>query len=143
MNNLKNNKHFYTILIIFAIIGLISIISYLIGFSICAFYNITGIPCPACGMTRAYISLFHFDIKSALFFNPLFFIVPFCILPQFLKCFFNIKIKKSTQNAYYFLILFILILVWIIRMYLYFPNIEPMVYNTNSLFYKIYMNFTS
>lgn len=140
---MNGKKQFYKFLIIFTVIGLISIISYIIGISPCLFYDITGVPCPSCGMTRAYVSLFHLDIKSAFFYHPLFFTMPFCILPQFLKYCFNIKIKKSTQTAYYSLLLFIFIVVWIIRLYLYFPNIEPMTFNTNSLFYKIYVHFTT
>ncbi|MGL5702740.1 MAG: DUF2752 domain-containing protein [Cetobacterium sp.] len=62
------------------------------------FINIFGIPCPTCGITRAFISLINFNFKEAFRFHPLF---------------------------------------WIIRMYLYFPNIEPMIFNKNSSTQKI------
>jgi hypothetical protein len=55
-----------------------------------AFYNIigigcqirflTGVSCAGCGMTRAWIYLFHLDIKGAFHFHPLF-ILPVIYLP--------------------------------------------------------------
>lgn len=39
--------------------------------SICAFYNLTGYPCPTCGMTRSVISLTHLYFSRAVCFNPL------------------------------------------------------------------------
>ncbi len=38
---------------------------------ICPFHAITGIPCPTCGITRAFSSLFHGDPREAFLFNPL------------------------------------------------------------------------
>ena len=37
----------------------------------CVFHAVTGIPCPACGSTRAVIALAHGDIGRALALNPL------------------------------------------------------------------------
>ncbi|MEI6322574.1 MAG: DUF2752 domain-containing protein [bacterium] len=38
---------------------------------ICPFHVITGIPCPTCGITRAFSSLLHGDPRTAFLFNPL------------------------------------------------------------------------
>ncbi len=38
---------------------------------ICPIRNITGYPCPSCGVTRSLISLITGDITEALFINPL------------------------------------------------------------------------
>jgi len=37
----------------------------------CTFRNLTGIPCPSCGITRAALALLDFDIGSAFAVNPL------------------------------------------------------------------------
>ena len=36
----------------------------------CIFNQVTGIYCPACGMTRAFLSILHFDFKAAYQYNP-------------------------------------------------------------------------
>jgi len=36
----------------------------------CLFRTITGLPCPSCGMTHAFIALGHGDVKGAFFHNP-------------------------------------------------------------------------
>lgn len=46
----------------------------------CIFKKLFGITCPGCGMTRAYLSLFKGDIKSAFEFNPMFWSVPILFL---------------------------------------------------------------
>jgi hypothetical protein len=33
---------------------------------LCLFRGITGLPCPSCGMTRAFVSLGHGDLHSAV-----------------------------------------------------------------------------
>jgi len=40
------------------------------GLKLCPWYHLSGYPCPFCGMTRAFVAITHFDIKSAIDFNP-------------------------------------------------------------------------
>lgn len=40
------------------------------GIDICGVHRVTGLPCPGCGLTRAFISLAHGDVRSALGANP-------------------------------------------------------------------------
>ena len=42
----------------------------------CLIKNFSGIPCPGCGMTRAVLSAFRFDFKSAFHFHPMFWSLP-------------------------------------------------------------------
>jgi len=42
----------------------------------CPFRWVTGIPCPACGTTRAYVSFFNLDFKGAFLHHPLFWLLP-------------------------------------------------------------------
>ena len=46
----------------------------------CIFKAVLGIPCPGCGMTRAYISLLHLDFMQAFNFNIMFWSVPVLLL---------------------------------------------------------------
>ncbi|MGC4960432.1 DUF2752 domain-containing protein [Gordonia sp. DT101] len=48
------------------------------GPALCPFLRITGLPCPACGLTRSWVALGHGDVASAFSFNafgPLFMLV--------------------------------------------------------------------
>jgi hypothetical protein len=40
------------------------------GTSLCPFFHLTGIQCPFCGMTRAFISITHADFAEAIEYNP-------------------------------------------------------------------------
>ena len=39
--------------------------------SICVFYNLTGLPCPGCGLTRSFVCLGHGHLFEALHWHPL------------------------------------------------------------------------
>ncbi len=39
--------------------------------ALCPLKTVTGIPCPACGSTRAFIHLSHLDFSGAFVMNPL------------------------------------------------------------------------
>ncbi|HVF42774.1 MAG TPA: DUF2752 domain-containing protein [Pyrinomonadaceae bacterium] len=41
------------------------------GFVLCPFRALTGLPCPGCGMTRAFCALGHGDLSAAFGYNPL------------------------------------------------------------------------
>ena len=64
MQNRRKNIIILTILITFLLI--LSIIP-----ATCLFKKVTGIYCPACGMTRAFISILNFNFLDALYFNIL------------------------------------------------------------------------
>jgi len=39
--------------------------------SVCPFYNLTGLPCPGCGLTRAFVCLGHGQWHESLHWHPL------------------------------------------------------------------------
>lgn len=45
----------------------------------CVFRTVTGVPCPGCGMTRAWLAALRLDLPAALAYHPLFWTVPFMI----------------------------------------------------------------
>ena len=46
----------------------------------CPFRRLIGIPCPTCGMSRAWLAAFRLDLASAFRFHPMFWSVPLLIL---------------------------------------------------------------
>ncbi len=117
----------YKKLILFVVVvGIISIAFHKFnGGSICIFYNIYGLPCPTCGMTRAYYSFLKFNFKGAFEYHPLFWLVPFLFIFYKKK-----KILYLTTGLFIF--------VWVIRICFYFPDKEPLNFNNNALFPRIY-----
>jgi hypothetical protein len=60
-----------------AVVSLLILVLNLLGvWRGCVFRAVTGIACPTCGMTRAYLSLLKLDLKSAFYYHPLFWVVP-------------------------------------------------------------------
>lgn len=42
----------------------------------CVFRFVTGVPCPGCGMTRAWLAALRGDLAAAVAYHPLFWAVP-------------------------------------------------------------------
>ncbi len=89
---------------------------------VCPFKVITGIPCPGCGGTRAFLSILNGDILHALYINPLscLLCVFFCIFPfwAFYDCYKRkdtlMKFLRKPWPKPYLMILFCVILInWI------------------------------
>jgi hypothetical protein len=49
---------------------------------VCAFRDVTGIPCPGCGLTRSWVALLHGDLAWSLRFHPLGWLVLLYALAQ-------------------------------------------------------------
>lgn len=81
----------------------------------CLMKDIFGIPCPACGMTRAFYSLMMLDIRSAFYFNPAFWTVPLMVV-----CGAMAALTKKRRTVWLVGVLVltaIVIAVWIIRLF--------------------------
>lgn len=46
----------------------------------CVFKGITGLSCPGCGMTRAWLAALKLDLAAAVAYHPLFWTVPIALL---------------------------------------------------------------
>ena len=127
-----------TAFVLFTIGGISFLVSQFTDKSLCIFYNVTGVPCISCGLTRAFKSLFKLDIYGAFFYHPLFFLIP--IIPFLLLRAKNENIQKKL-NILSIIVIALFITVWIIRLILYFPNEYPMTFNENSIFGNIILIF--
>ena len=45
----------------------------------CVFRTVTGLSCPGCGMTRAWLAALRLDLSAALAYHPLFWAVPLAV----------------------------------------------------------------
>ena len=126
----KYNKNLSIRVILSIIIGLIIIYLILNQFSkvtgtICLIRGLTGMPCPSCGITRAIIAVLNGNFIEAFKLHPLFW-MPFVTV-----------ILIILNRKYYKWILIgaivIFIGVYIVRMSIFFPDIEPMKYNERAI----------
>ncbi len=68
----------YTLMCFANVIGLAAGLSYLWavkyflppGVQVCTLYGTTGLYCPGCGGTRAFMALFHGNILAAFYYHP-------------------------------------------------------------------------
>ncbi len=91
----------------------------------CPIYSVFHIPCPTCGLTRAFVLFAHFDFNKAYTYNPSVFILfPYILLQIPLQILDLIKRKKHVNNNkmrkinLYILIAvgFILIIIWVAKL---------------------------
>jgi hypothetical protein len=99
----------------------------------CPLYYVIGIPCPTCGMTRAFESLIELDIMQAFYYNPSFILVIVVVIVFV----FEEYIDRKLVTKIYYICLILLVLIYIIRMFIYFPNHDVLNYNQESLLNKL------
>ena len=73
----------------------------------CFFLMLFHIPCPGCGITRAFISLLKLNIKDAVFYNPCIFLMPLFFLYFWQN---GVVFKNKTLNRIILIFSFILFL---------------------------------
>lgn len=133
---INKNINFGKILILI-LLGLCIIFFFIKRFgevteSICLIRGLTGIPCPSCGMSRAITAAINGDIINAFKFHPLFWL-PFIL---FVLIVFKRKLFKQIIIGAIILIM----IVYIFRMLMFFPDIEPMKYNEKSILKQVIEN---
>jgi len=121
--------------IMFLFIGSISLLfSFIFKRSACLFLNLTGVPCPSCGMTRAYILLLRGDISQAFYYHPLF-IAPIVITIMMHE---KISANKKLFNRLIIILIVIIFIVYLVRLILLFPENEPFVFFSDAILPKFY-----
>lgn len=104
-------KHIVVILILFAIV----FIFYFFKIP-CLFRFVTGIPCPSCGMTRAFLSFLSFDFPSSFSYHPL--LLP-SLFTMFIAIHYNVKFfnfNKKACNIYFTIFIIIFMAVYFYRL---------------------------
>lgn len=117
----KANK----ILILISSIGIILIFLIYPRINIpCIFKKIFHIPCPACGMTRAFKLIFKLKIIKSFSYNILAFPLLLTLIILFIVNIIDIILKKKYINKIiniitknYYIIIILLLVSWIINIY--------------------------
>lgn len=106
----------------------------------CPIKRIFGIPCPGCGMTRGCLSLIRLDFVSAMRWHPLCVFVPFLGLIFIFK---DTALGKRFWGCTPLLIgiIALCLIVYAVRILLYFPSAPPMDFEENSFIVKIVHRF--
>lgn len=106
------------------------------GMHLCYFKATFGIPCPGCGLTRAFVRLFSGNLAGAFYFHPLFLVV---IVLAILMVFRKFPLSRSILDSsmFWVVILFLFVITYVIRMMFFFPDTEPMTLNRSAILFKI------
>lgn len=116
MYRLKNGVLLFVIIVLSVI--------FLLGFDIdCLFKTTFHIPCPGCGLTRAFIEIVNFRFINSFNYNILglplfiFLIITFIVLIKDFICNNNsyIKFINKLFNKYYIVIIILLLISWFIN----------------------------
>ena len=113
----------------------------LFGVYTCPIQAITGFPCPGCGMTRAALALLQLDFARAFAMHPgVYVLIGWCLVWLVSYGLNRAGHTNSLYKSHGMLIILAVALagIYVVRMVLYFPHTAPMVYNTDSLLYKLY-----
>ena len=115
----KKSKQIVLAFLILIIFGLLAVFVFDIN---CIFKSLFGIPCPGCGLTRAFKEVFHGNLLKAEEYNLLSIpILLFLLLCLALIIFDLFKKTNRTEvllqklSKYYKLIIIIVIINWIIN----------------------------
>jgi hypothetical protein len=93
----------------------------------CLIKRTIGVPCPLCGMTRSIYSLCTFQFKDAFIYHPFILFMPLIFIVIMFKG-IN-QIDTLFHNTFFWItMIFILLVIYIGRMVLFFPDVSPMNY---------------
>lgn len=82
----------------------------------CVFRLMTGVPCPGCGMTRAWLAALRLDFAAAIAYHPLFWAVPIAFVLAFVREeVASSKLKRGIDIAVTVLCVLV-VAVWIVRL---------------------------
>lgn len=95
MKNRIRKKELITAVAVIAVVGLLRAS----GLYKCPLKLFFGIPCPLCGITRAFFALFSGDIAGAFYYHPLWPLILVAIILFILNALGIIRITKLWMNT--------------------------------------------
>lgn len=122
-----NNKIKNLVIMVVIVITYILALEWLGSGTKCVIKNVSGIPCPSCGMTRSYLHVLHGEFGEAFYDHPLFFTVPIIlVLAYLLSVNQHNKQVQRVLTIIMFVIIALFIILYVYRMILYFPDTDPL-----------------
>lgn len=82
----------------------------------CVFRLMTGIPCPGCGMTRAWLAALRLDFAAAIAYHPLFWVVPLAFVLAFVRDEATSGKAKRGIDIAIAVLCVLVVVVWIVRL---------------------------
>lgn len=144
MNSIIKNKCLlekYKINIIVFFFVFLIIFLTIVGIYRCPLSFFFGIPCSLCGITRAIISVFHFDFESAFYYHALWPIIVFGVPLYFISIKNNRKITKKNKDIILIFVAILFLGYFIIRHITLSPIVQ--IDFSKSLLYSIIMKLIS
>lgn len=87
--------------------------------SSCIMLNVTGLPCPFCGMSRSFKELMAFNISGSFYYNPgsvfVFAFIGISCLSIFVLSIFNYRIRFRSNMKTLMLFFVVLSIIWILN----------------------------
>ncbi len=122
---------------IVVVIAVIAIANALFG-RICPSRFLLGIPCPGCGLTRAFVLLFQGKIVEATIMHPYWIVViemlSFSLLYRYCLSNYEFWQERSKLLQMCAIMIFIsAIIFYVYRMVEFFPNQAPMIYEKDNM----------
>ena len=133
MRTLHNAANAWWVLLL--IVGYSALAWRFLGTS-CILASTTGLPCPGCGSTRAFIALLHGDIIGSLRYHPLMIPSVILICIYFVVWLFRDSVPRCIEKTLLALTVAVFIL-YFVRMLLMFPHDAPMTYNNDAILPRI------
>lgn len=115
------------------------IVSYIFS-AFCPSVIVTGFPCPGCGITRGFLFVMTGQFERAWNINPLIYGWIFFALYVGVQRYLLGREARGWKKLLAILAV-AMIVVFIYRMYRYFPNKPPMTFTGGSIFEKIVPNY--
>ncbi len=122
-------KQYGPALIIFAVYyGIV----HLFRAAFCPMIQITGLPCAGCGLTRAFLFILRGEFERAVYIQPMAFaviaFVAYCAFFRYLK-----GTKIVAFSPLFVILVSGMLVFYVVRMVLYFPDRVPYVYAQDNL----------
>ncbi|MGI6070338.1 MAG: DUF2752 domain-containing protein [Blautia sp.] len=117
----------------FGVIGAyLVLMNVVFGLSVCPVALLTGFPCPACGITRAAVLFLKGEFVQAFWMHPFFYaVLVMAVMAAFLR--YGMDRDISWMRYLAAAVGVLAILYYIYRMAAFFPEQEPMIYQSRSL----------